>query len=259
MVLTDAILLGAGVGTRYVQSGGAQSNQLPKQFHLLEGKPVFIWALQSLLEKLEIRCCVVVSSKECLAQTEQNIAEFCSPHFRSKIKIVAGGAKRQDSSRKGLEALQNLTPLPEKVLIHDACRPFIGREVLETIRNLVVSPDSVGWVPIIPVTETLKQVEKNQIVRTVDRSQVFRVQTPQVFHFKTLTECMHALESKTDLTFTDDASILEYFGKKVGTFPGDERNIKLTYEFESSLLKHYLTPETRKPTCGSESATTFTV
>lgn len=259
MALTDAILLGAGTGTRYAQSRGEQSNQLPKQFHLLEGKPVFIWALQSLFENLEVRCCVLVISKEYLAQTEQNVVQFCASHLKSKIKIIAGGSRRQDSSLNGLLALQTLNPPPEKVLIHDACRPFIGRRVLETIQDLVVSSDVPGWVPVIPVTETLKRVENNQIVQTINRSQVFRVQTPQVFDFKTLTECMQAMQTQPELAFTDDASILEHFGKKVRTFPGDERNIKLTYEFESSLLKHYLTPEIRTPKCGSESATTFTV
>ncbi|MFM8269401.1 MAG: 2-C-methyl-D-erythritol 4-phosphate cytidylyltransferase, partial [Pseudomonadota bacterium] len=86
-----------------------------------------------------------------------------------------------------------------------------------------------------------------------------RVQTPQLFKFEVLAKLLEKIASDSELTFTDDASMLEHFGEPVAVFPGDERNVKLTYEIDSQALSQYLKTKRRNMPCESEPATTFTV
>jgi 2-C-methyl-D-erythritol 4-phosphate cytidylyltransferase/2-C-methyl-D-erythritol 2,4-cyclodiphosphate synthase len=258
MILTDAILLGAGSGTRFSQSAGS-SKQLPKQFQLLEGSPVFIWALRSLVENLKLRRVVIVLSKEHLSIAKNLVQQYFPFPNSTQIEFVTGGDRRQDSSKLGMAALNVVVPPPEVVLIHDACRPFIGPGILNALKEKIQTGVLTGCIPVIPVTETLKKVRHNKILETIDRSTVFRVQTPQLFNFSLLSHLFTQLESQNHLQFTDDASILEYFGHEVHTFSGDERNIKLTYEFESEIVQSYLKNHGRKNPCESETVMTSTV
>ncbi|NDG27015.1 MAG: hypothetical protein EB120_07565 [Proteobacteria bacterium] len=123
--------------------------------------------------------------------------------------------------------------------------------MLQEVQNRLSHPNPQAWIPVVPVVETVKRVKHDQVVETLDRSQLFRVQTPQIFDFSQIASLFEQLRKSPDrnFTFTDDASILEHFNIKVGTFPGDERNIKLTYEFELDILRYNLLSNTRNPSC----------
>jgi hypothetical protein len=111
---------------------------------------------------------------------------------------------------------------------------------------------------VIPVVDTLKRVKDQQVVETVDRSLVHRVQTPQIFEFTLIRSLMDRIKDLAELNFTDDASLCEYYGIPVGVFKGDVRNIKLTYDFEIETLQGVLAEAKRVKTCAPASATTFT-
>ena len=233
MGLTDAILLAAGTGSRYSQS-------LPKQFHLLEEKPVFVWSLLHLAKSVPLRKIWLVVSQEHMALTRALLEKFSPKEVLGKTQLVLGGPQRQDSSLNALQAIQRIDPHPHSVLIHDACRPYISSSLAKGIREHIGLKDKKGWIPVIPVTETLKKVEHNLVKETINRLGIFRVQTPQIFCFSTLIDCFLLAKNTPEISFTDDASVLELFGKEVGTFPGDERNIKLTYEKDSEFIKPHL-------------------
>jgi len=262
MVTIDAILLGGGVGRRYTDSVERVSTSTPKQFILLGDQPVWIHSLKGLIRMNCIRQFVFAVPSDYVAVGQKQLAQYF-PECPVPVKIIVGGERRQDSSRNALEALELTSPPPTRVLIHDACRPYLSNEFLERLKNAAFDRSYGAWIPVVPVVETLKKVENHQVMETVDRSAVQRVQTPQLFEFSVIRSLVEKTRNIAELNFTDDASLCEYYGIPVGTFEGDVRNIKLTFDFELDALASML--EKRKSettvnqvTCASESASTFT-
>jgi len=247
MTNMDAILLGGGVGKRFSVRSDVSSS-VPKQFQMLGNAPVFIHALRSFLRLKTIRQFVVVIPEVHFPLATEQLDSYFSESI--PVTLVAGGERRQDSSRLGLEALEKLTPMPSRVIIHDACRPYLSDPFLERVRTALADRSYGAWIPVVPVVETLKRVENHQVTETVDRSRVHRVQTPQVFEYSLIRALNERAKHETELTFTDDASLCEYYGIPVGVFDGDVRNIKLTYDFEISVLQSMM--ETRKLECELE-------
>ena len=242
----DAILLGGGLGKRFGS---------PKQFQTLGNSPVFIHALRGFLDMDCFRQIVLAFPESHLDQAREMIDSLIPPQNKSIIRVIAGGNRRQDSSCLALAAIEEMTPLPTRVLIHDACRPFLSRDFLERVKGSLLDRAYGAWVPVVPVVDTLKKVEKNQVIETVDRETVQRVQTPQIFEYAVIRSLAEKAK-RMQINFTDDASLCEYYGIPVGTFEGDVRNIKLTYDFELETLKRMLTSEEK---CDPEPATTYTV
>jgi 2-C-methyl-D-erythritol 4-phosphate cytidylyltransferase len=259
MITVDAILLGGGLGTRFAETSQRTNAELPKQFQLIGGVPVFIHCLQSFLDMGIFRQVVITSPLIQIRTAEDQITKYIRNPNQVKIRVIAGGERRQDSSRLALGALEETQPSPTRVLIHDACRPYISDELAGQIKNSLYDRAYGAWVPVIPVMDTLKKVKDQQVVETVDRSLVHRVQTPQIFEFTLIRSLMDRIKDLKELNFTDDASLCEYYGIPVGVFKGDVRNIKLTYDFELETLHGVLAEAKRVKTCAPESATTFTV
>ena len=259
MITADAILLGGGLGTRFAETSQRSNSELPKQFHLLGDAPVFTHCLQSFLDMGIFRQIVITSPLQHIKTAETQIEKYIRNPNRVKIRVIAGGERRQDSSRLALESLEENLPSPTRVLIHDACRPYISEELSNQIKNCLYDRAYGAWVPVIPVVDTLKKVKDQQVVETVDRSLVHRVQTPQIFEFTLIRSLMDRIKDLKELNFTDDASLCEYYGIPVGVFKGDVRNIKLTYDFELETLQGMLAEAKRAKLCAPELVTTSTV
>ncbi len=252
MLTMDAILLGGGVGSRFAGGAQGKSPETPKQFQMLGNAPVFVHCLRSLLAANCFRQIVMTAPKEYVSSAQELLESFVSPQPRTVIRIVQGGDRRQDSSLVALEAVEELSPTPARVVIHDACRPFLSREFLSRIKERLLDRSYGAWVPVVPVVETLKRVENHRVIETVDRSLVHRVQTPQIFEYTVIRSLAEKVRELNDLNFTDDASLCEYYGIPVGVFEGDVKNIKLTYEFEMETLRSMLETSTREPECAPE-------
>lgn len=252
MVTLDGIVLGGGSGSRF-SAASTDSSPLPKQFQRLGNAPVLAHALRGLLT-LGLRQIVVAVPAEHREATQALIEDFVDSRG-TPIRLVTGGERRQDSSRLALEALELGFPAPTRVLIHDGCRPFLSPAFLGRLRERLVDRSYGAWVPVVPVTETLKRVENGQVTETVDREQVRRVQTPQIFEYDLIRTLAERARDVKEQTFTDDASLCEYYGIPVGVFDGDERNIKLTYPHELETLRVFV----GRATCEPASDTTFTV
>jgi 2-C-methyl-D-erythritol 4-phosphate cytidylyltransferase / 2-C-methyl-D-erythritol 2,4-cyclodiphosphate synthase len=215
---TAAILVAAGSGSRF----GAD---VPKQFLPLAGKPVLRHAAETLAASVDLMQPVGDAPA-----IEAALAGL--PH----LPVVAGGETRQDSVRRGLDALE--VEAPDLVLVHDAARPWIPPGTIAALLAALEHAD--GAIPAVSVADTLKRVANGCIDATVPREGLYRAQTPQAFRYGAL---LAAHRSVVVGVATDDAALLEAMGKRVEIVAGSEDNIKLTYAEDLLRLERIMTAQ----------------
>lgn len=209
-----AIVLAAGMGAR--ADGGTGE---AKQFRRLAGRPVLARSLAPFLGHPAVTTVQVVLRRD--AEPAYRAAVARHPRLRSP---VAGGDRRQDSVRLGLEALADAAP--SHVLIHDAARPFVTPGLID--RVIAALKTHRAAVPGLPVSDTLKRAGEGGIVaETVARERLFAVQTPQGFRFSDILAA-HRRAAATAIEFTDDAAVAEWSGLDVALVEGEAGNRKLT-------------------------------
>jgi 2-C-methyl-D-erythritol 4-phosphate cytidylyltransferase / 2-C-methyl-D-erythritol 2,4-cyclodiphosphate synthase len=230
-----AIIVAAGRGER---AGSAA----PKQYRQLAGEPVLRRSLRLFAAHPEV-------------QTVQPVIDLDhAEHFRQasqgleRLRVaVAGGNTRQASVLAGLIAIESA--VPDIVLVHDAARPFASRELVD--RALAAVRVTGAAVPALPVRDTIKSVGTDGIVKeTLDRSGLRAIQTPQAFAFDPLLAAHRRAMEAGRNDFPDDASLVEWAGLKVITFPGDANNLKLTdaNDFERAFAMAAATLDVRTGT-----------
>lgn len=208
-----AVIVAAGSGSR---AGG-----LAKQWRELGGRPVARWSLEALLAAGAEEVCVVISPSE----RERAEAAFLG---LERWRLAEGGAERHLSVLAGLGALAS----PERVLIHDAARPFL---TTAHVRELLSALDAAeGALPCLPVADTLKR-ETGAGLRTVSRDGLWRAQTPQAFRYPALKAAYAAWPA--DEIPTDDGAVLERAGGRVVQTPGDPMLMKLTYAEDFAMAE----------------------
>lgn len=210
----DAIIPAAGKGLRM---GG----DMEKQFLPLAGRPVLARALESFQRCRLIRSVILVVSKERLDYCRREIVERCS--FDKVRSVVEGGEERQHSVYNGLK---RVGADADAVVIHDGVRPLIAPEDIER----VIAPlDEVhAAILALPHGETIKDVAPDGLVlRTVDRSNLWRVQTPQAFRYRELLSAFEKAGERDTLA-TDEAALMEMAGYRVKVLLGSPMNIKIT-------------------------------
>lgn len=213
----SAVIVAAGRSRRFNQSHDLRQHY-SKILIEWKGAPLFVHSISALLVLPISKWVIVVSSddrrKICLALKE---------HFpQIDFRIVEGGGRRQDSVRNGIESLES----SDRVLIHDAARPFVSAKMLERLDEASALHSAV--IPVLPVVETLKEVDsQGVVVRTHPRERFVRVQTPQFFHFQLIADTHRQLKDDPR-EFTDDAMMIEEIGEKVFTVAGDIENSKVT-------------------------------
>ena len=208
MLSAYALVVAAGRGSRF---GGA----LPKQYLSLGGPSMLRYAVAALTEHPRIVGVLVVIRPEDRPLLDRAIVGL------SVLPPVSGGPARQDSVRLGLEALAIYRPA--RVLIHDGARPFPDRALVDrVIDGLDRAPAAI---PCLPMRDTIKRVEDEIIKETIDRSVLWRAQTPQGFHFDAILAA-HRAAIGHDLT--DDAAVAEAAGLAPLMVWGSEDNLKVT-------------------------------
>jgi 2-C-methyl-D-erythritol 4-phosphate cytidylyltransferase/2-C-methyl-D-erythritol 2,4-cyclodiphosphate synthase len=165
-------------------------------------------------------------------------AAASAAHAGRLRKEVAGGTRRQDSVRAGLEALA--VEAPSAVLIHDAARPFVSAELIGRVIGSLETHQ--GALPCLPVTDTLKWVARGQVIGTAERDQLWRAQTPHGFRFDAILAAHRAAAKEPSRDFTDDAGVAEWFGLDVALVEGSEDNRKLTTAEDVKLADELLKP-----------------
>lgn len=217
-----AIVVAAGSGSR---AGG------DKQWRPLGGRPVLRWSVEALLNAGAEEVVVVVAADgfdraaEALAGLEN-------------WRTVVGGAERADSVRAGLEALTGAPDRP--VLVHDAARPLLSAGVIR--RLLDALPGADGAIAALPVSDTLKR-GSDRIEATVDRSGLWRAQTPQAFRADRLIAAYAVWPEGA--AATDDAAVVERDGGVVRLVQGDPRLMKLTWPEDFAMAEALIARQTR--------------
>lgn len=208
-----AVIVAGGQGTRI-------EGKLPKQFLNLGDKPILAHCVQRFETCETIDQIVLVVPEDYLEYCSQAIVD---PYdFKKVKKIVCGGRERQDSVYLGLKACPNSTTV---VAIHDGVRPFVSPlKISESIR---LCEEKKAVILAVPAKDTIKRVEGNSVVTTLDRKKLWLVQTPQVFEYSFI---LNAYEKAMEEGFvgTDDAMLVERLGEEVAVVEGEYQNIKIT-------------------------------
>ena len=224
---TVAILLAAGKSERF-------GNYVPKPFLLLNGKVVFRYSLDVLLvhPKIDIILFVV---PEHLLLTEQE--KLKKENFTKSIFLIAGGVTRFESVQNALNQLQDDV---KNVLIHDAARPFLSKELIDVSLNSLEKNKAVSCA--IESTDTLVFSTNDKCVESYpDRNKIQRIQTPQAFDVSLLKMAYSLAQKEARTDFTDDGSIIHYFNlAPVFLVPGNAQNIKITYPTDLLLAEFML-------------------
>jgi 2-C-methyl-D-erythritol 4-phosphate cytidylyltransferase len=222
-----AIIPAAGMGVR--MGGGT-----PKQFLSLEGVPIFVHTLRKFVSSDVVDEIFLGLRVE---DMERAFKEIDREHFSKSLRLVPGGATRQETVARCLE---QAAPATEVVAVHDAVRPFIEPEM---IRRVVDAARKDGAAILgIPSVDTVKQVERQMILGTIPRERIVLAQTPQAFRYSLLREAInHALAE--GFNGTDESSLLEHQGRTVTVLMGSDRNIKITKPSDLPLARLYIAQE----------------
>lgn len=231
-----AIVPAAGLGTRF----GAERNK--PLFPLLD-KPLVIWTLEALATCPEISEIVPVFKEEDI-ESGRALIRDCGI---AKVKnCVMGGRERQDSVLNALRSIEGA----DVAVIHDGARPMVDHEMIS--RALQALEDADGAVAGVPVKDTIKAVRREKaedraqnpegevvIERTLDRSLLWAIQTPQVFRYDRIREAYEKAGAE-GFYATDDAALMERYGGKVRVVMGSYRNIKVTTPEDITIAEAFL-------------------
>ena len=215
------LIVAGGRGTRM---GGPQ----PKQFLELAGRPVLMHTLEA-FDRWDASARLIVVLPEDQIDTWKRL---CEAHVFGRIhRVVAGGETRFHSVRNGLDAVAS----DGLIAVHDGVRPLVAPSVIAAC--FAAAADGGAAVPVVPVVESVREVDADGGSRPVDRARLRVVQTPQVFRADVLRA---AYRLPYDPRFTDDASVVEASGVAVRLVPGNRENIKLTTPMDLLLAEQLM-------------------
>ena len=215
----------------YGQRMGAD---LPKQYLPLAGKPVMRWTLEALLAHPRVAG-VMLS----VAADDTRWKECVPKDAGARVRSVTGGAQRAESVEAGLLALGKDVTDGSWVLVHDAVRPCVHPQDIERLVT-GLEDDAVGGLLAAASADTMKQVDlENRVAATLDRRQVWRALTPQMFRFGTLRQAYaHAREA--DRVPTDESAAVEALGLRPKLIVGRADNVKITQPEDLGLAEAVL-------------------
>lgn len=217
----SAIVVAAGSGARL-------GLDTPKAFVRLGEQTIVSYSLRTLsriADVVEIVMTVPAGMQEA-ARTEAEKARLEIP-----VKLAPGGAERQDSVRIALELTSVESDL---VIVHDAARPFASADLFEACLRAAARRDAA--IAAIPVADTLKRVEQGAITATVERSALYKAQTPQAFRRSLLVQA-HDFARRERISATDDANLVEQAGGRVEIVEGSAFNLKITTPADLKLAE----------------------
>ncbi len=237
-VRTAALIVAAGRGTRAI---GSDCTAPPKQYAYIGGRSVLAQTLAAFLNHPAINHVAVVIRPD----DADHYAKQVPAGSTKLLPPCPGGATRQRSVRNGLEAL--CACAPDRVLIHDAARPFVNARLLDDVLSALDTHD--GAISALAVTDTLKHADSTGLItRNVERTDLWHAQTPQGFQFAAILAAHRAADAAGRIDFTDDAAVAEWHGLRVAVVPGSVRNVKITTAEDLALAQRAQMPDVRTGT-----------
>ncbi|HVF24217.1 MAG TPA: 2-C-methyl-D-erythritol 4-phosphate cytidylyltransferase [Pyrinomonadaceae bacterium] len=220
-----AIIAAAGTGSR-------MASDRPKQFLQLAGSPIIFHTLKpfELCESIQ-EVILVLPAEESAAF----LAHAGKLGLRKLARVVPGGSTRADSVKRGLLSIRQATA--EIVAVHDGVRPFV---TVEEIDNTVAAARSDGAAILAtPATDTIKLVEGDVVVKTLERTKLRQALTPQCFRYELLRQAYEQADVN-DPSLTDESALVERLGHKVTIVEGSARNIKITTPRDLLIAETFL-------------------
>jgi 2-C-methyl-D-erythritol 4-phosphate cytidylyltransferase len=222
---SSVIVVAAGRGTRI---GGP----VAKVFAPLGGRPMLVYALHTLARLSNLTSLILVVGSDYLERAGE-VLEQHGP-WPLAVRVVPGGAERQDSVAAGLALVDAATDL---VVVHDAARPFVS---LSSAEACVAAAAAHGAAIVaVPARDTVKLADDASITQTLDRRRVWLAQTPQVFRSTLLREA-YTQARQAHVAATDDAALVERLGTTVHIVPGEPTNQKITTPDDLHWAEWYL-------------------
>ena len=221
MASFSVILAAAGRSSRF------NDPNYKKPFAVLKGKPVWLYSVEIFQKRADVKQIILVISPE---DKEDFLAKFGANIAVMGIDVVLGGSERADSVEKGLAKVD---PSCDFVAIHDAARPCINADLVESVFSTAEQKGAA--IPALPVNSTLKRSSGGETIdETVDRTNLYTAQTPQAFNRKLIQELY---EKRDGAQPTDEAQLLELNAEPVAIVPGSPFNIKITTQQDLRFAK----------------------
>ena len=211
----NAIIPAGGTSSRF----GNKNKLLEK----INGKEVIKYTVEA-FEKSEADEIIICANSAIMEELKEI---FKNSH---RVKIIEGGATRQQSVFNGLQACEC-----EYVLIHDGARPMITTDLINLAIEEVITKKALTVAT--KTIDTIKEVIDGKIIKTIDRAKLYNTQTPQAFEYNLIKDAHQKLYGQN---FTDDAGMIEYLGKTVYIINGSYKNIKITTRNDLHIAKIYL-------------------
>ena len=231
--MNTALILAGGVGSRM------GTGTCPKQYLMLREYPVFCYCLRTFQKHLQIDDIVIVADGAWTGFIDEWLQRTGIDKFKA---YAVPGEARQLSILSGLETIKALLPETEKVIIHDAVRPFLS---LELITGCLTGLDqAAGVMPVLPMKDTCYQSrDGTHITGYLPRSQLFAGQAPEAFRFAPYLELHHRMGAQELRQICGSSEIAYKSGMDVLMIPGSEKNIKITTKEDLVLAEKYLDGE----------------
>jgi 2-C-methyl-D-erythritol 4-phosphate cytidylyltransferase len=241
------IVPAAGLGTRMAPPSGAHTKKKApsKQFKEIDGVPILVHTLRKFAGVPAVYEIILALRKDEIAGFRAQIEKEYPEILSKRLQMVEGGEHRQDSVASALAHIA--ADADDIVLVHDAVRPFVTREIIEYVTEAAHKHGAAiaGW----PAVDTVKQVERTSdgalIKATIPRASIVLAQTPQGFRYGTLKKAFQDAIADGFLG-TDEASLIERAGLPVMVVMGSARNIKITTLADIELAEFYLHSENKE-------------
>ena len=222
-----ALILASGSGTRMV------GLDAPKQFCLVNDKPLFLYSVEAFEKNLSIDAIVIVTQ----ANFVNKVQSICDENALFKVRLITdGGNTRQESVYKGLKAISDFAQDDDIILIHDAARPLVSQAIID---NNIKGCEEFGAVQTaIKTNDTIVKAddEKSEVL---DRSNLYQVQTPQTFKYSIIKKAHQKAKREGVKNASDDAQLVG----DVRIVNGESTNFKITTIQDLKLLKAMLKKE----------------
>lgn len=217
-----------------------ESNRMKTKIHKMllpiHGKPLLYYTIAAFYDHDDINEVVLVINESIKKGVRDLVKQFFNQADK-KISVVLGGKSRPESVMNGMKSLKKKAKKNDVVLIHNGANPLVS---YEEISYCIKAVEKKGACIVVhKITDTLKEVKKSQIVKTHDRNNFVRAQTPQGFRYDILNDAIKKHGKEFD-KLTDDASLVEFYGHPVVHIPASEHNFKITTKKDYEHAKHLM-------------------
>ncbi len=227
---SSVIIVAAGSGTRF-------KGKIPKQYVKIKNETILNLTVKQFINLNQIRYIqpvINIHHKDIYYKTIENLKSL--DNFNKILPPCFGGKERCISVKKGLKAISQIKDNPNKVLIHDAARPFVSKKIIREVLKKLEIYDAV--LPCISIVDTVWKIEKNDYKFLTNRSSYYRAQTPQGFNFKKIFE---AHKRNNETWVYDDIYLAKKNNFTITQILGSDFNIKITKPEDLEIAERYLT------------------